>query len=621
MSTPAHTRPSVPSALAGRTRDALRPLVIGLATVTLLITSSVMDTGGIAHAATGPKRAVVVAGPVHSKTAEYRAYCAAIAKAAAAQGMEVVRVFHPWAPPSKVKRVAQGADLFVYCGHGNGWPSPYGDFQEDTKNGLGLDVEAKAERDDSTVNYVGADWLRANLQLAPNAVVILSHLSYASGNASSGMAIPSREVAIERVDNYANGFLSIGARVVWALGWQPGADVINALYGEDSSMDAIFMTRYRDGVNPRNGWIGTRPGYYDSGRIPGAVVHIDPHDSYGYLRGLTGDLGFTTTEWRDDQAVAADTVAPVVSGVRAYQARDTISSSRVPVFTPNGDGRSDVIRVGYQLSEGAFLDVKVKRNGSAKRRWSAWAMAGNGSFTWNGRFDGGAIGPEGNYAVYLTPTDRAGNQGATQVVKIKLLNSVANPRVRPEIFWARDGDARAAKVTLNARLTREATVSWVVRDRKGKIVRRAVAAAPRQPGPVKFVWDGTDDSGKYVPDDIYRARITVVRPAGSYAHEVRLRQTPFVASSSRWVYRRGETVVLDITSTEPLEGKPVVTANQPGIRKYTVPRWKVKRLSAKRFKVIIATRGGGPAGGMKVRVKGVDVDGGTNAKVFTVRLR
>ena len=96
------------------------------------------------------------------------------------------------------------------------------------------------------VIYMGADWLRENIEFAPNAVVILSHLSYASGNASSGMAVPSRNVAVERVDNYANGFLASGAKVVWALGWQPGADVVRALHQEDATMDAVFMTQYRD---------------------------------------------------------------------------------------------------------------------------------------------------------------------------------------------------------------------------------------------------------------------------------------------------------------------------------------------------------------------------------------
>ena len=39
----------------------------------------------------------------------------------------------------------------------------------------------------------------------------------------------------------------------------------------------------------------------------------------------------------------------------------------MPVFTPNGDGLSDTIGVSYKLSEGAYLEVKVKRDGKVVR--------------------------------------------------------------------------------------------------------------------------------------------------------------------------------------------------------------------------------------------------------------
>ncbi len=243
-----------------RRRELARGLAIVVAVIALLLTSSALNwVTQAAAAADAPKKAVIVSGPVHSLTSKYKGYAKAIADAAEARGMDVKRVFHPNAPASRVKRLANGADLFVYVGHGNGWPSSFGPFQEDTKNGLGLDPEDPKKRSPSTVVYKGANWLRENITLAPNAVVILSHLSYASGNASSGMPIPTRNVAVQRVDNFANGFLACGAQVVWALGWQPGADIVDALFDEDATMDAIFMTRYRSGVNPLNGWIGQDP--------------------------------------------------------------------------------------------------------------------------------------------------------------------------------------------------------------------------------------------------------------------------------------------------------------------------------------------------------------------------
>jgi len=605
-----------------RRREAVRLLAVVLSVIALVLTSSALNWVTEASAAS-PKRAVIVAGPVHSRTAEYKAYAQAIARAAEAQGMEVVRIFHPYAPKSRVKAHAQGADLLVYVGHGNGWPSPYGPFQEDTKNGLGLDVQDAENRSPSNVAYKGANWLRDNIELAPNAVVILSHLSYASGNASSGMAIPSRSVAVERVDNFANGFLSIGARAVWALGWQPGADIVDALFEEDATMDAIFQTRYRDHVNPLNGWIGDDPGHYDSVRIPGARIHIDPDPTQGYLRAVTGDLGFTTTKWRDATATPADTTAPVISGVGATQAASTIvpADTAMPVFTPNGDGLSDTIKISMKLSENAFVDVRIKRDGHVVRHWTSWSLKGSSAVTWNGRNNNGNNVKEGNYRVVLTPTDRAGNQGEPGATKVKVMNSGKNLVASPQLFFASDGDALAKSTALKATLTRKATVSWTVRGSNGAVVRRGISKAQRGPGLVRFRWDGTDDGGVYVPQGRYTARFTVTRPAGTYAHEVAVRMVPFRLWTKKWTLARGDTVTLKFTSAEPLKGKPVVTANQPGISKYEVPRWKITKVSDTKFKVVLKTKDKGRAGEMKVRIEGTDTGGGTQARVFTLKLR
>ena len=621
MTTHHHTGQPARMDGSARRRDVLRLLAVLLSVIGLLLTSSALNLVTPVRAADGPQKAVVVAGPVHSQTDKYRGYCRAIAKAAEAQGMEVVRIFHPYAPASKVRNKGQGAHLFVYCGHGNGWPSPYRPFQEETKNGLGLDVADPEKRSPDKVVYKGADWLRANLELAPNAVVILSHLSYASGNASSGMAIPSRDVAVQRVDNFANGFLSIGARAVWALGWQPGADIVKALHQEDSTMDAVFMTRYRDGVSPLNGWIGWKPGYYESERIPGATVHIDPDKNHGYLRGLTGDLDFTTTQWRDAKARPADTKAPVVSEVRSRADAYTISGSSVPVFTPNGDGLSDKAAISYKLSEGAFLEVKVKRDGGLVRRFVTWAQAGPGTVHWDGRKDNGKAAAEGTFNVYLRATDRAGNVSEARSAKVKLLDALKKPTSNPELFWAKDGDTLAPTAAIKARLTRESTVSLVIRDRDGKVVRRAIGNEVRGPGDVRFVWDGKNDDGAYVGDDLFTARVTAKRPAGTYAHEVKVRHMPFKAWTRTWTRKRGDTVTLKITAAEPQKGKPVVTANQPGILRYTVPARKITRLSSTEFKVVIETKNRGRAGDMKVRVKGTDKAGGLNSKVFAIRLK
>lgn len=610
-------------------REALRILALLLSLLALVLTSSALNWVSSARAAgdgrvhasqAGPKRAVIVAGPTHSLTTRYRNYARAVASAAEARGMDVRRVFHPYATKKKVKEHANGADLFIYIGHGNGWPSALGPFNEATKNGLGLDQDDPEKRSESSVVYLGADWLRANLEFAPNAVVILSHLSYASGNASSGMAIPSRGVAVERVDNFANGFLAAGARVVWALGWQPGADIIDALHVEDATMDAVFMTRYREGASPQNGWIGASHGYYGSVRTPGAVVHIDPHPTYGYLRGITGDLGFTTSEWRDASARPPDTEPPVISEVSVVQAAATLASeeAKPPVFTPNGDGVSDTIKISHLLSENAFLAVRISKGSKVVRDMSIWSMAGRGATTWDGRRDNGDYVGEGRFSIEITPTDRAGNSGQSAAAGVMVLSSLRAPRVKPAHFHPSDGDGLAAVAAMKARLLRPAKVSWVIRDVSGAVVRRGIDGEKRDPGDVRFVWDGTDDAGQQLPDGKYIGRVRVTRPQGTYGHEVAVFKMPFRLIPSTWKVQRGETIRLLIRSAEPLKGKPALSYRQPGLEETA---FKVSRVDATTFRSSLTTQQGGKRGKLTLRIQGTDTGGGMQSQVFKLALR
>ena len=111
-------------------------------------------------AAAQPK-AVIIVGPSGSSTGDFMDDGRIIADQAAAAGMDVRRIFHPHATWERVINNIQGANLVVYMGHGNGWPSPYAPFQERTKDGLGLDGYDGASQ--YSVTYYGANVLRANV--------------------------------------------------------------------------------------------------------------------------------------------------------------------------------------------------------------------------------------------------------------------------------------------------------------------------------------------------------------------------------------------------------------------------------------------------------------------------
>jgi flagellar hook assembly protein FlgD len=449
-------------------------------------------------------------------------------------------------------------------------------------------------------------------------VVILSHLSYASGNGSSGMPIPSREVAVERIDNFANGFLASGARIVWHLGWQPGADVIDALATSDATMDAVFMTRYREPAAPMNGWIGADPGYYDSLRTPGARIHIDPDAGDGYLRAITGDLDFTTTEWRTVGAAPPDTEPPIISDVTIQQAAVTLSADvGLPIFTPNGDGLSDSVKITHTLSENAFLGIRVFREETLIREMSVWSMRGRGSSVWDGRRDDGEYAKEGRYRIQITPTDRAGNVGQPAVAKVLVLNAMRDPAFRPAFFYPSDGDALAATANLGARLSKPSKMSWLIRDEAGTVVRHGGEGIAMQPGMVRFAWDGRDDAGQFVPQGRYVGRIRVTRPSGSYGHDVAVHVMPFDLQPATWKPRLGDEVRLWFSSAEPLRGKPIVMARLPGLTKAPLRVIKVDHTT---FKALLPTRKALRPGRITVRAIGTDSGAGTQTQTWTLRL-
>jgi hypothetical protein len=257
----------------------------------VLLASSLAIVGMLAVPATtnaAAKKVVVVVGPVGSQTAEYRTSAHRYAVYARSLGASVTEIYSPNATWARVKAALQGANLLIYLGHGNGWPSPYKPFQPYTKDGLGLN--ATAGNGNSNVKYWGEYYLDTQVQMAPNAVVILNRLCYASGNNEWGAGYPLRKTARKRVDNFAYGFLHAGARAVFATAIDSVHHVIHDLFLTNRKMRRIF------GTDPAyNGnWVGT----FASARTSWAKGRLDPSHRNHFYHSLVGKLGMTASDWR-----------------------------------------------------------------------------------------------------------------------------------------------------------------------------------------------------------------------------------------------------------------------------------------------------------------------------------
>ena len=207
-----------------------RSLAVLLLAVTAVAGALASATPVRAAAALSPAKVVIVVGATHGTTATYRKYADAAYAEAIRHTSNVVKVYSPNATWSRVKAAAVGASVLIYFGHGNGWPSPYTyDPNYTTKDGFGLNYDSNGDGklSDYENRYYGEPYVKT-LDLAPNAIVLLHHLCYASGNSEPGHANPTMTVARQRISNYAAGFLQSRAQAVLADGHRGPVDYLRA---------------------------------------------------------------------------------------------------------------------------------------------------------------------------------------------------------------------------------------------------------------------------------------------------------------------------------------------------------------------------------------------------------
>ena len=217
----------------------MRKLTLALA-VGLLIaaTGTFVGPSKTVAAASYQAKVVIVVGQTQSVTASYISDADRAAAVFAKYTTDITKIYSPHATWGAVKAAAKGANVLVYLGHGSGYPNPYNSFlKPNSDNGMGLNAVSGSS--DSRSYYYGENYM-AQLQLAPNAMVILNHLCYASGDSENGLANPSLGTAKVRVDGYASGFIRAGAKAVIAEGTGDLSYYIDTLFGGHTTVDAMW---------------------------------------------------------------------------------------------------------------------------------------------------------------------------------------------------------------------------------------------------------------------------------------------------------------------------------------------------------------------------------------------
>jgi hypothetical protein len=167
--------------------------------------------------------------------------------------------------------------------------------------------------------------------------------------------------------------------------------------------------------------------------------------------------------------ISVDATAPAIEDIRV----------RPRVFSPDGDGRVDVVNLLYRFSEGAYpvLYVDGRRRGPGFRKRPVGAMQ------WYGLTPAGRGLPPGEYRLALAAKDEVGNLSPSTrefVVRIRYVE-LRHPR-----YVARAGSRVRLRVSTDARSVRYRLAGrgrafeGRVRARRG--VRAVVLRVPRRPG-------------------------------------------------------------------------------------------------------------------------------------------
>jgi spore germination protein YaaH/flagellar hook assembly protein FlgD len=321
-----------------------------------------------------------------------------------------------------------------------------------------------------------------------------------------------------------------------------------------------------------------------------------------------------------DGVYAATLAACDVAGncaTRTYPIRvdttpPTVADNAAPgLFSPNGDGSADTVRLTWTSSEAVTGTIAVWHGSTLVRRWTL-AKGTAGAVTWNGRNAAGSAVADGQYAVKLDVRDAAGNR-ALAVTHVAVDRTAGFLRWSGN-FYPQDGDNLAASSTVSWRLTRTATTTLAIYDAAGTLVRTIWTGRVQAAGTRSWTWNGRLASGAYAPDGRYVARLTVTSPHGTQTLQRSVWATAFPATLSPAVVRAGQVLTVRFVSAEPLRSTPKVTLRQPGIAPVTVA---ATRLANGSYVARLIVSAGAP-GTATIRILATDALGRSDTSVYVL---
>jgi flagellar hook assembly protein FlgD len=214
--------------------------------------------------------------------------------------------------------------------------------------------------------------------------------------------------------------------------------------------------------------------------------------------------------------------------------------NEVYYFSPNGDGVKDQLVIPFSIKERRIIKewhfIVTDKNGIPVRtigeeapkiaeRPDNWREIISSVFkpkesvsvpkelVWDGRFDSGAMAPDGSYFFYISSVDD--NDNYAETMRYRLVIDTVPPSVtikEPTVAEKTFGGGDKKTMTIHQSGSREDKWSGEIKDDRGNVVRHFEWFDSE---PLDIVWDGKDDKGIELAEGDYAYSISAVDAAGN----------------------------------------------------------------------------------------------------------
>jgi flagellar hook assembly protein FlgD/outer membrane protein OmpA-like peptidoglycan-associated protein len=186
------------------------------------------------------------------------------------------------------------------------------------------------------------------------------------------------------------------------------------------------------------------------------------------------------------------------------------------IFSPNGDGNKDLIVLIQETSREEIWTGTVSNEEEQIVRTLTWIKEADTKVSWDGYTDEGTLAPDGTYTYILNATDKAGNIGSSKAFTFDLDTEGTEVllTVDREAF-SPNGDGVLDTITITPKVEKNSEIeryTLSIEDRNGRRVKTVEGRGFLQEN---YTWNGLDDRGKLVPDEMYSAKIDILYRNGN----------------------------------------------------------------------------------------------------------